>query len=132
MDLLASYHPGATEPVVVIALALAALWLTVGGFFIVRTIARRPPFTWRLFALHVTCLAGLVLGVRPLEALAVRAYYQATHSPWATVVSAELVQQSWLPYVIALLVLTVVFVATSLRAFARLQAARRRATETHA
>jgi hypothetical protein len=115
-DLIESYHPGAAEPAVVIALALATLWLTVGGFLILRPIARRTPFTWRLFSIHVFCLVVLVAGVRPLEALVVRAYYRLTGSPWASVVSPRLVQQSWLPFVVASLILVVLCIVTIARA----------------
>jgi hypothetical protein len=115
-ELIATYHPAANEPAVVLALSLAALWLTLGGVFILRTMARHT-FTLRLFSIHVLCLVVLVAGVRPLEALAVRAYYRLTSSPWAGVVSARLVQESRLPYVAASLVLLGIAIASMARAF---------------
>jgi cytochrome c oxidase assembly factor CtaG len=116
-ELIDRYHPGATEPAVVIALALATLWLTVGGFLILRTMARRTPFTLRLFSIHVLCLVLLVGCVRPLESVVVRSYYRLTHNPWASIVSAQRVQESRLPYVIASLVLLLLFIVTFLRTF---------------
>ena len=116
-ELIASYHPGATEPAVVIALVSATLWLIVGGFFILRAIARRTPFTLRMFSIQALGLVLLVAAVRPLEAVVVRAYYRLTHSPWAGIVSAQLVQQSRIPYVIASLVLLLLFIVTFIRTF---------------
>ncbi len=131
-ELIAEYHPGATEPAVVIALSLAALWLTVGGYLILRTIARLTPFTLRRFLIHVFCLVVLVAGVRPLESLVVRGYYRLTRNPWASIVSAQLVQQSWLPYVIASSILLALFIVIFVRALLASRPANPRASKAHA
>jgi len=106
---LLDYHPGRGDPGVALALVLAVLLLSVGGYLILRPSVRGSALSWRLLLTQALGLITLIVTTRLLVAATVHTAFQLSHHPQASIVCAHWIQQSPLPYLVAVVSLLLVF-----------------------